>query len=156
MRQPNGGPGRARNEGAAPRARPLVAFLDADDVWLPRKLERQVAYFDRVPGDRPPARRRAREPRADAHARSRRSTTLPLDERRRTRPRRSYCDLFHGRLDINTLTVMAPRDVLLECGGFDERRELHVEDWDLWLRIAARHPVGYLPCRSPSIVPADR
>jgi hypothetical protein len=28
---------------------------------------------------------------------------------------------------------------------FDERREVHVEDWDLWLRIAARHPVGYLP-----------
>ena len=44
-------------------------------------------------------------------------------------------------VDINTLTVMAPRDVLLECGGFDERREAHVEDWDLWLRIAARYPV---------------
>src|SRR5207249_2140154 len=28
---------------------------------------------------------------------------------------------------------------------FDERRELHVEDWDLWLRIAARSDVGYLP-----------
>jgi hypothetical protein len=35
--------------------------------------------------------------------------------------------------------------VLLEAGGFDERRELHVEDWDLWLRIAAQYQVGYLP-----------
>jgi hypothetical protein len=61
-----------------------------------------------------------------------------------------YCDLFHGRVDINTLTVMAPREVLIECGGFDERRELHVEDWDLWLRIAARYPVGYL--RTPLAV----
>src|SRR4029453_15569317 len=59
-------------------------------------------------------------------------------------PRRVYCDLFHGRFDISTLTVMAPRDVLLSCGGFDERRELHVEDWDLWLRVAARFPVGFL------------
>jgi hypothetical protein len=40
---------------------------------------------------------------------------------------------------------MVPRRVLGEVGGFDERREIHVEDWDLWLRIAARYPVGYLP-----------
>jgi hypothetical protein len=39
---------------------------------------------------------------------------------------------------------MARREVLDEVGPFDERRELHVEDWDLWLRIAARHPVGFL------------
>src|SRR4029077_12382973 len=62
-----------------------------------------------------------------------------------TPPRLAYGDLFHGWLDISTLTVMAPRDVLLACNGFDERRELHVEDWDLWLRVAARFKVGYLP-----------
>ena len=61
-----------------------------------------------------------------------------------TPPRLAYGDLFHGWLDISTLTVMAPRDVLLACSGFDERRELHVEDWDLWLRIAARFPVGFI------------
>ena len=57
----------------------------------------------------------------------------------------TFAEIFHGRIDINTLTVAVPRDVLLAVGGFDERRELHVEDWDLWLRIAARYPVGYLP-----------
>ena len=40
---------------------------------------------------------------------------------------------------------MVPRGLLLDVGTFDERRELHVEDWDLWLRIAARCDVGYLP-----------
>jgi hypothetical protein len=39
---------------------------------------------------------------------------------------------------------MARREVLNAIGGFDQRRELHVEDWDLWLRIAARYTVGYL------------
>jgi hypothetical protein len=39
---------------------------------------------------------------------------------------------------------MMPRRVLEEVGGFDERREIHVEDWDLWLRTAARYPIGYI------------
>src|SRR5436190_1570422 len=46
VRQPNGGPARARNTGIGRSRGRLVAFLDADDVWLPEKLERQVAYFD--------------------------------------------------------------------------------------------------------------
>ena len=60
-------------------------------------------------------------------------------------PRPAFADIFHGAIDINTLTVMAPRGVLVDLGGFDERRELHVEDWDLWLRIAARYDIGFLP-----------
>jgi glycosyltransferase involved in cell wall biosynthesis len=142
--RPNGGPASARNE-ALRRARGrLIAFLDADDVWLPRKLERQVAYFDRFP-ETGLLHAAAIVSRAPARAALQTLDQIPVDEVGNP-PVKAYCDLFHGRLDINTLTVMAPRDVLLACGGFDERRELHVEDWDLWLRIAARHPVGYLSC----------
>src|SRR6266566_518104 len=49
VRQANGGPGAARNEGIRRARGRLIAFLDADDVWLPRKLQRQMAYFDRFP-----------------------------------------------------------------------------------------------------------
>ena len=130
VRQENRGPGAARNAAVARASGRLVAFLDADDEWLPEKLARQVAYFARYPetgllhtgiqGDR-------------------------WDGREPEPPRHAFCELFHTDFFVRTLTVMVPRRVLEEVGGFDERREVHVEDWELWLRIAARHPVGYIP-----------
>lgn len=45
VRRVNGGPGAARDEGIAQVTGTLVALLDADDVWLPEKLERQVAVL---------------------------------------------------------------------------------------------------------------
>ncbi len=43
------GPGGARNEGIEATTSELIAFLDSDDVWLPTKLEEQVAFFERHP-----------------------------------------------------------------------------------------------------------
>jgi glycosyltransferase involved in cell wall biosynthesis len=143
IRQTNRGPGAARNAGLEHGDGRLVAFLDADDVWMPRKLERQVAYFERYPdtGLLHSAALVSRSPgRALLETLDRRAADAPLDA-----PTRVFCQLFQGSLEINTLTVMTTRDVLAAVGGFDERRELHVEDWDLWLRIASRYQVGYLP-----------
>ena len=41
--QPNCGVSAARNAGVAAGRGVLLAFLDADDIWLPEKLDRQVA-----------------------------------------------------------------------------------------------------------------
>jgi glycosyltransferase involved in cell wall biosynthesis len=41
LRGPHRGVGHALNRGIAASTQPLVAFLDADDLWVPDKLERQ-------------------------------------------------------------------------------------------------------------------
>jgi glycosyltransferase involved in cell wall biosynthesis len=43
-RTPNRGPATARNTGVAIAAAPFVALLDSDDLWLPHKLNRQIAF----------------------------------------------------------------------------------------------------------------
>ena len=121
---------------ANPYAGRLIAFLDADDRWLPHKLEAQVAYFHAYPQTGLLHTATTGRP-GDA------SSVAVFDSHPRP-PRHVFCELFHTDYVIATLTVMVRRDVLDSVGLFDERREVHVEDWDLWLRIAASYPVGYL------------
>lgn len=49
IHQSNAGPSAARNTGIRASRGTFLAFLDADDVWLPRKLERQVAVMEADP-----------------------------------------------------------------------------------------------------------
>lgn len=49
IRQPNGGEAAARNRGIRESKEPLVAFLDQDDLWLPRKLTLQVRALEADP-----------------------------------------------------------------------------------------------------------
>lgn len=128
IKQQNGGPAKARNAGLAAANGEWIAFLDADDVWLPEKLERQLGlvnesvglvYTDRVNfGD-------------TAGVGERQSDSVTLHSGRVLEPL-----LIRGNF-ITLSSVLVRRDLIAKVGGFDTNRELmRCEDWDLWLRLA--------------------
>ena len=134
LRQPHAERAAARNRGIAATAAPLVAFLDADDWWLPTKLERQVAALAAAPEAAfcyTPARF------VDEDGRP-----LPL-----RKPVHAMAgDVFGKLLRANVVilaSVVARRRCLEAVGAFDAGLPAFgCEDWDLWLRLARRWPVA--------------
>jgi glycosyltransferase involved in cell wall biosynthesis len=47
--QENGGPSKARNLGIRESKGKYIAFLDANEIWLPSKLDKQLAEFKKNP-----------------------------------------------------------------------------------------------------------
>jgi GT2 family glycosyltransferase len=128
--QENRGVSAARNHGAALSRGRLLAFLDSDDFWQPRKLEMQVAFFTTHP-----------------EARICQTEELWLRNGVRVNPQRKHRkpsgDIFAPSLQlclVSPSAVMMRREVFAQSGGFDESLPA-CEDYDLWLRIAAREPI---------------
>ena len=138
-----GGPARPRNIGLQLARGKYVAFLDSDDWWQPRKLERSLSRL---------------ESGADVvyHDLYRVQSTRRRRYWRRVRTRQLkspvFSDLLHGGNTLPNSSVVARRELLLRVGGFSEDRTLIAwEDYDAWLRLArlterfARldEPLGY-------------
>jgi glycosyltransferase involved in cell wall biosynthesis len=128
--QPNGGQAGARNAGLSRARGDLVAFLDADDLWLPEKLKLQVAAIDESGAD---------VVFSDGDMFSD-DPSVKLDEFAVVPGRTEGAEMFRllfERNRIATLSVLARRSVLDAAGLFDEdRRYQNCEDYDLWLRLA--------------------
>jgi len=128
-----GGQGAARNVGIGLSKSEYVAFMDADDISLPSRLERQVEYLDRNPDIG------AVGTLVSYYTHSGRigfAPPLALDhDSIRT-------DLIAGRHAIVNATLMLRSEILKRLGGF--RVTGCGEDWDLFLRLTEATRVGNL------------
>jgi len=126
LRQVNSGVAVARNRGIAESLGRYVAFLDADDTWLPRKLERQMEALAQS--------KAARASNTDYVMTS--SDLKPVAVRRNPRRGSVLEDLLLRGTVVFISTVVCERSVLDLTGGFDPALS-QCADWDLWIRVAA-------------------
>lgn len=129
VQQDNQGPSAARNTGIGRASQPWVAFLDADDVWLPDKLARQLAASARHPAAVLLAGDWVRTSDGLGAAESTTDVAAAGDERVM-----GYRDVLVLNR-FQTSTVLVRTEVLRTCGGFDPALD-GAEDWDMWLRCA--------------------
>jgi glycosyltransferase involved in cell wall biosynthesis len=135
--QSNGGLSKARNRGINEAHGDLIAFLDADDQWLPEKLQKQWQCL-RVHPDAGLVHTdiyRLYEPGG--------ARVHKYCDRERFS---SYCytEFFWGNAVVPS-TVLVTRRCLEEVGRFDE--DIHgasTQDMDLWIRVARHFPLSYV------------
>jgi glycosyltransferase involved in cell wall biosynthesis len=139
IRQERAGPSVARNLAILQSQGELIAFLDADDLWRPTKLDRQLEYLNHHPETILVYTDFTRGPSPGSNNESRLQAFKPRDP----------TDPFHALLDENfvaTPTVVVRREALARSGLFDPTLK-GSEDLDLWLRLAHAHgwrSVGFI------------
>jgi glycosyltransferase involved in cell wall biosynthesis len=120
----NLGAGEARNRAIEEATGTYLAFLDADDEWLPEKLERSLSYFDRgdyvlvahdyVTGDG--------EEDTPHHC-----------ERRFLESGDAFVNLYRKGY-VASSSVVVRRDAVIAAGGYDPGLR-NAQDFDLWLAL---------------------
>lgn len=127
------------NEGIAHTSAPCIAILNSDDLWLPEKLEKQVAVME-----------------SDARIGLVHTAFRPIDAdgnpidgnplgvRFHPNPQGDLLAELLTRNLFITSSVLFRRECLERCGWFEERL-FGMGDWDMWLRIAEYYRIGYVP-----------
>jgi len=138
IRQANAGPGSARNRGVAESRGELVAFLDADDEWLPQYLETGVELLAGEPSRAAVACAWCDEPGGQTAPWLHRKLLPGLFRATAETPPEL---LLYTLILFSPCSTIARREVVQRYGGFYSRGCRYGEDAHLWLKVLLNEPV---------------
>lgn len=128
----NHGVSHARNQGIIKAKGEWIAFLDSDDIWDKKKLELQVKHLQY------------------SDFKIAQTQEIWIRQGKRVNPPKTHLKkegyLFNESLDrcmITPSSVIIHKSLLDEIGLFNETLPA-CEDYDLWLRITCKYPIGLL------------
>ena len=138
------GAAQARNIGIARASGEFIAFLDADDFWLPEKISLQLELHDMHPD-------LAMSFTNYDHINESYKSIIDgfsysgqfQGKKEKFITLKKPIDFIIGNNVIGTSTVMVKTSILknMQCFNTDLK---YCEDWDLWLRICEKHNLGIL------------
>jgi len=138
--QENAGASAARNRGANLAQSDLLAFLDADDEWLPNHLEILIRLRNNFPDAGAYATAyKILEP--SGNLRFARYRAIPSPPWEGLIPN-FFLSAALGDSPINCSVMCIPKDIFFEVGGFPVG-EWWGEDADLWGKIAIKYPIAF-------------
>ena len=135
IEQENRGIAAARNKGIVESRGELIAILDADDLWHPAKLQRQVEYLDLN---------------HDVSVVNCYSAVVDVDGLHLgwrfggVSKGNVYRQMLKQDLVAGGSVPLIRRRALQACGLFDEELSTRC-DWDLWLRLSRKFSFGTVP-----------
>lgn len=143
IQQAHGGASVARNTAINAATGEWIAFLDADDEWLPQKLEKQVALHARHPDLVWSATHYEIRP-IDGSSPRPACDLLTINVPWTSEYRLSFFEGVAAGMAISTITIMVRKTVIEEVGMFCVG-QFWAQDTDLFFRIAYRKPeIGFL------------
>lgn len=125
----------ARNRGIAQATGEFISFIDADDLWTPDKLERQLAALESHP-----------------EAGIAYSWTQLIDEQGHFLHRYHpvffegdvYTEILVNNFVSNGSNILVRKETVLSVGEFDSTLK-SCEDWDFYIRLAAKYHFAIVP-----------
>jgi len=133
--EPNsGGPAKPKNTNFKYVQGDYIAYLDSDDEWLPKKLEKQLAIFAKFPNQKIGL--------VSCGANIVNEKGKYLMTINAHNKKRNLSDLLIANYVFSNSGVIIPSAVIKDVGSRDESEDIgYYEDWDMWVRIMAR---GYI------------
>ncbi|WP_171050824.1 glycosyltransferase [Bacillus sp. BHET2] len=133
VRKPNGGTASALNTGLRHATGKYFAWLSSDDMFVDRKVERQVMYMKSI------------------NSRVSYTAFKTIDEnnkvlnevRSRKMTRSTFRKLLLKGCPVNGCTVVADIDLIKQAGWFDENLK-YTQDYEMWCRLNLHTTMDYL------------